>query len=75
MWRLVSRTIPHISIIISGMMVVFFIIDHYNKKMRFLEDDMTKVLILVLSLCAIATAIMLIQVQRKADWQRHHKEG
>lgn len=61
---------PHISIVISGMMIVFFIIDRYNKKMRFMEDDMTKVLVFILSISAIATAIMLIHNQRSQEWRR-----
>jgi hypothetical protein len=56
------------------MMIVFFVIDRYNKKMRFMEDEMTKVLILILSISAIVTAVLLISHQRRQDLQQK-KEG
>ncbi len=69
MRKMIAKILPHISIVISGMMIVFFIIDRYNKKMRFMEDEMTKVLIFILGISAIGTAIMLIHHQRSQEWQ------
>ena len=66
----------HTSIIIGMMFVVFFIIDQFNPEMEFLTSTISKWLMLVLSLCAIATglfsAIFLYQSQKRRDEKRSH---
>jgi len=63
--KLLERIIPHISIILSGMLIVFFVIDRFNQKMGFMEDDMTKVMIFALSISSIMTSILLIRLSSK----------
>lgn len=66
----------HTSIIIGMMFVVFFVIDQFNPEMEFLTSTISKWLMLVLSLCAIATglfsAIFLYQSQKRRDEKRSH---
>ncbi|MHC1771228.1 MAG: hypothetical protein AB9907_05720 [Flexilinea sp.] len=63
--KLIKKIIPHISIIISGMMIVFFIIDRFNPKMGFLDNEGTKILTFILSVSSITTSILLVGRQRR----------
>ncbi|NMB94911.1 MAG: hypothetical protein GYA26_11870 [Flexilinea flocculi] len=63
--KFIERIIPHISIILSGMLLVFFVIDRFNQKMGFMEDDTTKIMILALSISSIMTSILFIRLRNK----------
>ena len=62
---MLKRLIPHAVIIISAMYVVFFLIDRVNASMAFINNPITKGLLLVL--CALATfnAVTLIRSDRR----------
>ncbi len=62
--RWLIKALPHINIVISGMYLVFFIIDVQNSAMAFINNDITKVLLLILSVGSILTSILLIWYQR-----------
>lgn len=64
--RAVVVLIPHVSIIISGVMVVLLIVDHANASMGFMDQEGTKALIFALSLASIITAMLAITYQRRA---------
>jgi hypothetical protein len=63
----IAKAMPHISIILSGMLIVFFIIDRFNSAMGFLDNDGAKILILLLGVTSIINSIMLIAHQRRLD--------
>lgn len=63
--KLIKKIIPHISIIISGMLIVFFIIDRFNPKMGFMDNEGTKILTFILSVSSITTSILLVGRQRR----------
>jgi formate hydrogenlyase subunit 3/multisubunit Na+/H+ antiporter MnhD subunit len=65
-----EKVLPHISIILSAMVIIFYIIDQFNNSMALLEDQVTKVLILFLGICSLATAILFILMQRQAEKKR-----
>ncbi len=56
--------LPHVSIILAAVMIVFFVIDRFNSAMAFLNNDGAKVLLLILSSTSIINAIRLIAYQR-----------
>lgn len=58
------KALPHINIIISGMYIVFFIIDVQNSAMGFINNGITKTLLLILSAGSILSSILLIWYQR-----------
>ena len=62
--RKVIKVLPHINIVISGMYLVFFIIDVQNSAMAFINNDMTKLLLLILSIGSVLTSVLLIWYQR-----------
>lgn len=62
--RKAIKALPHINIVISGMYLVFFIIDVQNSAMAFINNDITKVLLLILSVGSILSSVLLIWYQR-----------
>jgi len=63
--RRITTVLPHVSIVLSGMLATFFVIDRFNSAMRFMGNEGTKWLVLALSLSAVACAILLIASQRR----------
>ena len=65
--RLVRKLLPHVAIVISGMLIVFFVIDRVNKPMGFMTNEFHKKITFVLALLAIYFAVQLIALQRRAE--------
>ncbi len=57
--------LPHLSIILSLMMIVFFILDQFNDAMAFINNKGTKTLLLILSVLSVINAVCLIAEHRK----------
>ncbi len=73
MKRFLSRTLPHLTIILSLMTLVFFSVDGFNSVMAFMANDISKHIFAVLAVCSIATSVMLIARQWKEDDRRAKK--
>ena len=65
MMGVIKKLLAHCAIIISGMYIVFFFIDRVNPAMGFVDNDITKPLLLALALIAIINAIQVIAAERK----------
>ncbi len=63
---MLRKLIPHICIIISLMMLTFFVVDIYNPGMNFLGNDIFKVLLVVFCVASIVSAAFLIRYNRRA---------
>ena len=57
--------LPHGAIILSLMMIVFYILDQFNDAMAFLNNRITKSLLLILSIVSIINAVNLIAYHRR----------
>lgn len=57
--------LPHGAIILSLMMIVFYILDQFNDAMAFINNRITKSLLIILSLVSIINAINLIAYHRR----------
>lgn len=64
--RTIVKILPHINIVISGMYLVFYIIDVQNSAMAFINNDMTKLLLLFLAIGSTLSSILLIWYQRSS---------
>lgn len=62
---MLKKLLAHCAIIISGMYIVFFFIDRVNPAMGFIDNDITKPLLLALALISIINAIQVIAAERK----------
>ena len=67
---MLRKILPHAAIVISAMYFVFFGIDRVNSAMAFIDNDITKVLLVVLGVISIANSFMLIADNRKRE-RRH----
>ena len=57
--------LPHSAIIISLMMIVFYILDQFNDAMAFINNRITKGLLLALAIISILNAINIIAYHRR----------
>ena len=76
---MLRKLLPHVAIVLSGMYVVFFLIDRVNSAMAFINNDITKWLLLVL--CAVSSLMAAILIGdergriRKQEARRRSQEN
>ncbi|MDD4312447.1 MAG: hypothetical protein PHW41_08200, partial [Eubacteriales bacterium] len=73
MKRILSRALPHLTIILGVMTLVFYVVDGFNAVMAFMASELSKQVFLVLAICAIISSIMLISRQWKDDDRKARK--
>lgn len=69
-----KRFIPHLTIILSVMTLVFFVIDRFNEIMGFMTSELSKWVFALLALCAIITSVCLIIENFREDDRREARE-
>ncbi len=52
-WKLLSNACAHLSIVGSLMLLTFYVTDRFNSAMAFIDHDMTKGLVFILSLITL----------------------
>ncbi len=62
---MLKRILPHLSLVISVMMLVLFVLDRVNEAMNFIGHDVFDFLLLIYCLTVIPTAIFLIVDNRR----------
>jgi len=72
LWR-VLKLIPYFAITLSGMLVVFFLIDRVNKPMAFMANEFHKVVTFILAVLSIGMAIFIIARQRSEERRDYRK--
>lgn len=65
--RKLIRVFPHLTIILSTMCLVLFVLDRFNGNMHFLMNEITKWIVAVLSVCAGVTSFLCIGGYLRAD--------
>ena len=71
--NLVKKLLPHVMIVISGMLIVFFVIDRFNKPMGFMTNEFHKRLTFVLAILAIYYAVKNIALQRRVERMEYQR--
>jgi hypothetical protein len=71
----IAKLLPHVGIILSGMLIVFFVVDRFNSAMGFFDNDAAKILICALGVVSIANSILLIAHQRRLERMGREREG
>lgn len=69
-----KRFIPHLTIILSVMTLVFFVIDRFNEIMAFMTSELSKWVFALLALCAIITSVCLIIENFRENDRREARE-
>ena len=57
--------LPHITLILSLMLLTFFLIDQFNETMAFLDNTITKWLLGITSLLTVILSVLAILWQNK----------
>lgn len=70
---MLRKFLPHAAIIISVMYFVFFCIDRVNSAMNFIDNDITKGLLVALGVISVINACFLIRDNRKKERRRQAK--
>ena len=65
--------IPHILLVLSLMMITFYITDRKNRAMAFINNDITKALLLVMAILVIVESVYLIVHLRKKKYEEYEK--
>ena len=67
--------IPHILLVLSLMMITFYITDRKNRAMAFINNDITKALLLVMAILVIVESVYLIVHLRKKQYEEYEKHS
>lgn len=69
------RILPHAAILLSNMYIVFFLIDRVNTAMQFINNSITKALLLILCIISTVNASFLIVDARNRDATRRRRQS
>lgn len=69
-----SKLLPHLTIILAGMFIVFWILDILNPTMNFINRKISNKLLLIFCISAIVTAILAVYNQRKNERNENSAE-
>ncbi len=72
---MLRKLLPHAAIILSGMYLVFFLIDRVNSAMAFINNGITKRLLLALCAISVVEAVWLIRDERAKERRRQEREA
>ena len=64
-WAL--KALPHISIVISGMLIVFFCIDRVNKPVAFMTNEFHKIITFILAILSLGYSVFIMSYQRRME--------
>ncbi len=73
--RILRTLLPHASIVLALMFITFFIVDKLNGAMNFINNDITKALLLLFSLIAIGNSCLVIAQNRRQARRRSQEEN
>lgn len=65
--RTLRNLFPHICLILSGVFITFFILDKFNGEMAFINNDASKLMLLLFCLVSIVVSMMLILQRRREE--------
>lgn len=69
--NLIRSILPHILVILSGICIVFLILDSYNPTMNFINNPISNKLIWLFCILSIVNSIITIISNRKAFRNQH----
>ena len=70
---MLRKILPHVSIVLCNMYIGFYLIDRVNSAMAFINNDITKALLLILCVVSTVNASFLIQDERRKAAQKRER--
>ncbi len=64
--NIIKNILPHIIIILSGIFIVFLILDNYNPTMNFINNTISIKLFWIFCILSIVNSVFLVISNRKA---------
>lgn len=74
MFKWIKRILPHLTIILAFMVLVFFVIDRVNRPMAFMTSEMSKWLFFIFAVLVLPVSIMAIGAQWREDAREARRE-
>ena len=62
---MLRKILPHVTIVMCNMYIVFYLIDRVNSAMAFINNGITKALLLVMCIISIVNSLYLIRDERR----------
>ena len=62
----VTKILPHINIVLAGLLITLAVVDYFNGSMGFLDNDVARIIMVLLGITSILTAAVLVACQRRA---------
>ena len=72
---MLRRILPHVSIVMCNMYIVFYLIDRVNSAMAFINNGITKALLLVMCIISIMNSVYLISDERRRIAARNRRRA
>ena len=72
---MLRKILPHVSIVLCNMYIVFYLIDRVNSAMAFINNSLTKALLLVLCVISTINASYLILDERRKTVARNRRRA
>ena len=72
---MLRKILPHVSIVLCNMYIVFYLIDRVNSAMAFINNDITKALLLILCVISTVNSSFLILDERRRIAARNRKRA
>lgn len=63
----IKNLLPHISLMLSAVIITLYILDIYNPVRGFLSRDLSKMLLLVFAILSAIVSILLVRYNRRED--------
>ena len=64
-WNWLKSVVPHISIICSGMILTFVIIEMINSHAGFINHRYTRIVLIIWVISAVMSSVLLVAAQRR----------
>jgi hypothetical protein len=71
--NIIRGVLPHIIIVLSGIFMIFLILDNYNPTMNFINNTVSIKLFWIFLILSIVNSIIIIVSNRKA-WREKNKK-
>lgn len=71
--NILRSLLPHIIIILSGIFIVFLILDYYNPTMNFISNPISQILFRTFCILSILSSSLTISANRKMWAERNKK--
>ena len=72
---MLRKILPHAAILLCNMYIVFYLIDRVNSAMAFINNDITKALLLILCVISTVNSAFLIRDNRRRQIAKNRRRA